>query len=258
MNRGLTLIELLLAIVLLTIVTAVTYFSFDAGAKAWRAGTELADSLHHADYVIEQLAMGLRSAYYPDAERPVGAYGFVLSDSGEGENAHDTISWVKLGTALVGADSPVAGTPHRIEVTVAPPDDRADDTAAREGGLAVRAWRLAALPEDFDPSKDVSTLVLTPRVVGLNCRVLDPENNLMEGDAPSADDELEWSDVWTDDYTNRLPYAVEVSLYLAPADSHSDPLEVKRIVELPLAPLAWRDKGAAGGKTGSTDRNRGK
>ena len=72
-RSGITLVELLLAITLMAIIASVTYFSFEAGTRAWRTGTEVANNLHHADYVLEQLVMGLRSAYYPDAARPAGA-----------------------------------------------------------------------------------------------------------------------------------------------------------------------------------------
>ncbi len=243
---GFTLLELLLAITLMAAIASVTYFSFEAGTRAWRTGTELADSLHHADYVLEQLVMGLRSACYPDAARPSGAYGLTLVNDGDEASARDTLGWVKLGTALVGADSPLADTPHRIEVTVMDPG-RDDLPEGSGGGLAVRAWRIAAQPEDFDPAESVKPMVLTSRVLGFNCRVLDPENNLQEGDAPSKDDELKWDDEWEGDHTNRLPHAVEISLYLEPARARDDPIEVKRIVEIPLAPLSWRDKGAAGG-----------
>ena len=246
-RRGLTLIELLLAITLMAIIASVTYFSFSAATRAWRTGTETANSLHHADYVLEQLAMGLRSAYYPDAARPSGAYGLTLADGGDGESARDTLGWVKLGTALVGADSPIAGTPHRVEVSVLAPG-ASDEPGFSEGGLAISAWRIVALPEEFDPKVSVKPMLLTTRVVGFNCRVLDPENNLQEGDAPSAEDELKWDDAWEDDRTNRLPYAVELSLYLDPGREREPPIEVKRIVEIPCAPLSWRDKGAAGGR----------
>lgn len=250
-GKGFTLIELMLSITLMAAIAAVTYFTFDAGTRAWRGGLEVADSLHHADFVIEQLVMGLRSACYPDAARPSGSYGLVLVNNGDDEHARDTLSWVKLGTALVGADSPIAGTPHRVEVSVLDPD-ASDDPAQAAGGLAVSAWRIVALPEDFDPTTAVKPLLLTPRVVGFNCRVLDPANNLQEGDAPSSDDELEWLDEWEGDFTNRLPYAVELSLYLEPAREQDPPMEVKRIVEIPLAPLSWRDKGAAGGRAETT------
>ena len=246
--RGLTLIELLLAITLMAIIASVTYFSFSAATRAWRTGTEAANSLHHADYVLEQLAMGLRSAYYPDAARPSGAYGLTLTDTGDGETARDTLGWVKLGSALVGADASVAGTPHRVEVSVLDPGT-SDEPGLAEGGLAVSAWRLVALPEDFDPRTSVKPMLLTTRVVGFNCRVLDPENNLQEGDAPSIEDELKWDDAWEDDRTNRLPFAVELSLYLDSGQEREPPIEVKRVVEIPCAPLSWRDKGAAGGRT---------
>ncbi len=253
--RGLTLIELLLAITLMAIIASVTYFSFSAATRAWRTGTEAANSLHHADYVLEQLAMGLRSAYYPDAARPSGAYGLTLTDTGDGETARDTLGWVKLGSALVGADASVAGTPHRVEVSVLDPGT-SDEPGLAEGGLSVSAWRLVALPEDFDPTTSVKPMLLTTRVVGFNCRVLNPENNLQEGDAPSAEDELTWEDAWEDDRTNRLPFAVELSLYLDSGQEREPPIEVKRVVEIPCAPLSWRDKGAAGGGTDTATTRR--
>ena len=253
--RGLTLIELLLAITLMAIIASVTYFSFSAATRAWRTGTETANSLHHADYVLEQLVMGLRSAYYPDVNQPAGAYGMMLTDNGDDASARDTLGWVKLGSALVGADSPVAGTPHRVEVSVLDPGT-SDEPGLAEGGLSVSAWRLVALPEDFDPTTSVKPMLLTTRVVGFNCRVLNPENNLQEGDAPSIEDELTWDDAWEDDRTNRLPFAVELSLYLDSGQEREPPIEVKRVVEIPCAPLSWRDKGAAGGRTDTSTTER--
>ncbi len=233
-RSGLTLIELILSVSILAMVAGVAYFSFDAGVRAWRAGTELADSLHHADYVLEQIVMGLRSSYYPDTGKSAGSYGFVLTDDGDGAEARDTMSWVKLGSALVGTEAPFAGIPHRVEVGVRDADEVApSDAAAGAGsGFAVRAWRIDNQPEDFDPGA-VPPVFLTPRVVGLNCRVLSNEQ--------TDEDELKWDDEWED--TNRVPFAVEVSLYLQPPREDDEPIQVQRIVEIPLALLSWRDKG---------------
>lgn len=265
MKKAFTLIELLLAITLLVVVSGVAYTSFTAATRAWRVGTDTADEISHADYILEQISMGLRSAYYPDAANPSGAYGFVVTDTGEGPDARDRVSWVKLGTSLVGADSPIAGTPHRVELYVADESEAAEENLPAPG-LALRAWRLVAQTEDFDPTdtESVRPILLTPQVVGMDILPLDPEDNLAEGHGiePSEDgEELEWmQDEWTGDYTNRLPYAVQVALYLPPAQGKHDPIEVKRVVVLPTAPLSWRDKGAAGGsaETGQTsnDRNR--
>jgi hypothetical protein len=56
---------------------------------------------------------------------------------------------------------------------------------------------------------------------------------------PEADmeDEIEWIDEWED--TNRLPYSVEVTLWMDPVEEDDDPIELKRVVQVPLAPLSW-------------------
>ena len=263
MKKAFTLIELLLAITLLVVVAGVAYTSFTAATRAWRVGTEVADKISHADYILEQISMGLRSAYYPDAANPAGAYGFVVTDTGEGADARDRVSWVKLGTSLVGADSPIAGTPHRVELYVADESQAAADELPAPG-LALRAWRLVAQTEDFDAydNEHVRPILLTPQIIGMDILPLDPQDNLEEGHGLTPDeegDELKWmQDEWTGDYTNRLPYAVQVALYLPPARGERDPIEVKRVVVLPTAPLSWRDKGAAGGsaETGGNARDR--
>lgn len=255
---GFTLVEMMLAITILAVIVGVAYFSFDAGVRAWRAGTELADNINHADYVLEQIVMGLRSAYYPDAGGANPNYGFSLDDDeSDGASARDVISWVKLGSALVGADTPFAGIPHRVEISVRDPDT---DKNATGSGFAVRAWRIDAQPEDFDPDEEVEPFFLTSRVIGMNCRTL---ANEQDEDA----EELEWEDEWED--TNRVPFAVEITLYLQPERKGGEPVAVQRIAEIPLAPLSWADKGikspiawnpnngsSAGSTTGNSGRNR--
>ena len=231
-KSGFTMVELILAVTILAVVTSVAYFTFDAGVRAWRSGTQMADSLSHADYVLEQIVMGLRSAYYPDGKDANGNYGFVLTDDGsEGESARDVISWVKLGSALVGSDNSFAGIPHRVEISVRDPDS---SSGVDGSGFAVRAWRIDAQPEDFDPEEDVEPFFLTSRVLGMNCRTLSLEQE-------EDDDELTWDDEWED--TNRVPFAVEITLFLEPSREGDDPIEVQRIAEIPLAPLSWADKG---------------
>jgi hypothetical protein len=56
---------------------------------------------------------------------------------------------------------------------------------------------------------------------------------------PEADieDEIEWIDDWED--TNRLPYSVEVTLWMDPVEEGDEPIELKRVVQIPLGPLSW-------------------
>ena len=125
--------ELMLAIAILSAVTVVMYMTLAVIAGAWRRTVVMSENVNHGDFVMDQLIMGLRSTYYPQAGiNP--KYGFLHEDGGDGELADDSISWVKLGGAVVGRNSPFAGTPHRIEISM--------QDADRGRGIAFRAWRL--------------------------------------------------------------------------------------------------------------------
>jgi prepilin-type N-terminal cleavage/methylation domain-containing protein len=218
---GFTLLEILLAVTILSLVATVTFMTFAAATSAWQRGSRLADNLHHGDFVIQQLVMGLRSAYYPDgAKGGAPEYGFWHEDNGEGASAEDEISWVKLGGALVGRDNAFAETPHRVRFLVT--DDEDGDSAA-----AVIAWRLQGQPEDFDP-EDIDPVFLSKRVVGFNCRAAWE----LDGDG-----EIDWLDEWEE--TNKIPTIVEVSLYVQPPQEDDDPIEVKRVIGLRVGALAW-------------------
>ncbi len=252
-----TLIELILAISLLATITVTAYVCLSTATRAWRVGVEAADAVNHGDYIMEQILMGLRSAYYPpEAEKvddATGQYGMQLVNDGDEEDAQDSLTWVKVGSALVGADSEVANTPHKIILSIVRKGE-SENEDLDAGGLVLKSWRMSALPEDFDPDDEnfVKPLLLMPGVVGLNFRVFNPKDNLEEGKLPGVpdeessfelDDEEKWiDDDWTGDYTNRLPYAVETTLYLEPPDDRSDPIKVQRVTTLPTAFLSWPEK----------------
>jgi len=213
MRKGFTLVEMLLAVGLLAVVTALTFLTFTTVARAWKRGTDMADGIHHGDFVLDNLVMALRSAYYPAGGGR--GYGFVLEDSGDGPNASDVISWVKLGSSLVGRHSELADNPHRVRFSI---EDRDGEHRA-----AVRAWRIIGQPDDFDPS-DVEPVFISGQVKGLDCRCA----------LKIEDGSIEWEDEWKDENTNRLPRFVEITVYLDDGDQGSEPFELKRIVEMPL------------------------
>lgn len=219
-KKGFTLLEILLAVTILSVVSAVTFMTFSAATTAWQKGTKMADSMHHGDFVIDQLVMGLRSAYYP--EENGSEYGFWHKDGGDGENAHDEISWVKLGGALVGRNSRFAETPHRVRFYIG--EDEDGDSAA-----CVKAWRLQGQVKDFDPD-EVKPLYLSKHIVGFNCRMA----------WEMKDGEIDWLDKWEDDLTNKIPTVVEITLYVDPPRKGEDPIEMKRVVGLRLGALAWK------------------
>ena len=225
-RAGFTLVEMLLALTLLGLLTAMLFTSFYTVSHAWEAGRSAIDSAGHADYLMEQLSAALRSAYTPGVGEK---YGLIFEDDGEDEDAKDTIEWTKVGPALIGEDAEFAGVPHRVKVMVTEPDG--DD---HPGGFTVRAWRQDLQLDDFNAEEDAAEICLSPKVVALNCRMLDPDKK--ENSKLQDEDELNWVDEWTK--TNTLPSAIEITLYMEPAEKGEEPIETKRIIELPMANLS--------------------
>lgn len=220
-RAGFTLVEILIALTLLGLLTVMLFTSFYSVTRAWETGRSVIDSTGHSDYLMEQLTAALRSAYTPGSGEK---YGLIFQDDGEDEDARDTIEWTKVGPALVGEDAEFASVPHRIRVSIT------DEDGDFPGGFTVRAWRQDLQLEDFDPEVDTTELCLSPKVIGFNCRLLDPDQ------ARTADDEINWIDEWTK--TNMLPTALELTLWMKPPEDDGDPIESKRIVEIPMGALS--------------------
>jgi len=245
-RSGFTLVEIVMAISILAVMMLISFFSFDAIVRSWRAGQEMSNTMGQADYVIDQIVSGLRSGYYPDIGKQDYKYGFQLISDGDDATAHDSISWVKMGPALVGEECGFAESPHRVSLSVFDGGRDGSD----EQGLALRAWRIDLQLEDFKPEEEVADFILAPRVIGMNCRVLDKTQ-------PKKDDLPNWQDEWK--FSNSIPKAVELTLYMQPLKENEEPLEIKRIIEMPMSELSLNpvsnDKGrqASGGNS-----NRGK
>ena len=54
-----------------------------------------------------------------------------------------------------------------------------------------------------------------------------------------------WGKAWCDnlerysDFSNRLPRAVEITLFLQPVEEGEEPLEMKRVVQIPMSDASW-------------------
>lgn len=239
-KQGFTLLELTMAIMILAVMMLISFFCFDAVVQSWNAGIEMADSMAQADYVMEQVVSGLRSAFYPDAGVQTERYGFQLYSDGDGEDATDSISWTKIGRALVGERTQLAEVPHRVELYI----DR--NMSWDERGLMVKAWRDALQIDDFDPEEDVEPFMLAPRVIGFDCRVL-------KEPPPASAKEVEWEDEWK--FSNSIPYKVSLTFYMRPLKEREEPLAITRDIEIPLWDLS-QNPVKQGGSRDSTRRER--
>ena len=64
MKRGFTLLEILLAIMILSIMTIISTLVFHTIVHNWTLATEMADNMQRVDYITAQVAYALRSAYF--------------------------------------------------------------------------------------------------------------------------------------------------------------------------------------------------
>lgn len=226
MPRGFTLIELLVAISLFATAMAITFSTFYSITKAWQKGESMADDLNRGEYVMEQLVVGLRSAFFPvtQTKKSGNDYGFILEDMGSDSCSGDVISWVKTGAALLGVDNVLQRGLHRVSISI-------EDDEDGHSAIASRVWRPYANPDTFN-FEDLKPLYLSTKITGFNCRV--STNRTEEG--------WEWESLWENEATNHLPLAVELTLYLEPVEKGGQPVEMKRLVEIPVAPLSLSGK----------------
>ncbi len=219
-GNGFTLVEILVAIAIMALAATIATSTFFVISRSYQHGTALTENLHYGDFMMEQLVLGLRSAHHPERSPGVNsAYGFWLEDGGIGPYARDRISWVKNGSALIGSHAEVARVPHRIDFSL----EREQD-----GGMAavVRAWRPAIEPDDFE-IEWLQPIVVSRRLRGFECRVA---TNMVNN-------ELVWEEEW--ELTNRIPPAIELTLYLEPIEKGSEPIRMRRVIGMPIAPLSW-------------------
>ena len=243
MKRGFTMLEIMLAIIILAIMTIVSMWTFRTIVRNWGLATEMADNMQRVDYALAQVTSALRSAYFPLDGKATEADGFMLIDNNPDNDPEesDTICWTKLGQAIVGRNSRFGASPHRVKLYVHTENDRMERgaTAYQRNKLGKKAppeeYGLVAdvngeekfRPEDYDEDEDDDTeyYTLGPNVQGFNCRVLDK-------DQPFKDDRANWSDTW--DTSNCIPRRVQLTFWMKPVDDNKEPYPIVRVVEIPL------------------------
>ena len=271
-HRGFTLIEMLLATMLVGVLTTFSILTFRSVSHGWQVSADYLDKMQRTDYALNQVISGLRSMYYPHDGSQNEKYGFILQNRGEGEDPRrsDVIEWSKLGSALVGTKSDKADSVHRVQIMVLEEGD--DDYAEpiQKTGLYARIMRDSALGEDKDEDDTDLTfgnadlyqpVLIADGVTGFNCRVLKKaEDAEATGANNNKSDRREFEDEFSE--SNAVPYKVELTFQIEKPDdtfrSQTHRAPMVRIVRLPIheqsldgaAPPGKNDNGKKGGKTG--------
>ena len=233
MKRGFTMIELLLAVMLLAIMTVVTGLTFNTIVRNWQRSMDYIDGLQRAEYGMRQIVSGIKSAYCPPSGDNTGRYGFMVAERGTMREAQSDIEWTKIGTSIIGSRSAISDVPHRVRLWVK--DDLESDETP---GLYASVKRIDLVPEgeeeEIKEREDEifeEGFLLVEGIRRFECRVLKSADS-----AYTADNEYDWkkADEWTGADTNKLPYKVELTFELEPVERDAEPAIIKRIVEIPL------------------------
>ena len=242
MRRAFTLIEMLLAVVLVGVITALTLLTFRAVTNGWQVSTDYIDKSQRVDFALNQVISGLRSLYYPHDGQQNYDYGFVLEDNGDGENPDDSdvIEWSKRGSAIVGTKSSAVDTVHRVRLMILEEGNSDFKDRIEVTGLYARHCPDVTLrpkddPDDVDYSfandEMYQPVLIADGIVGFNCRVLKDKEQVKE----SENDATLFEDTW--DSSNSVPYKVELTFYMSDPEGRayrSNSAPIMRIVRLPL------------------------
>lgn len=249
MKSAFTIVELMLAVLILSILTIVSTWTFHTVVRNWNLATEMADNVQRADYALAQITSAIRSAYFPTSGQATDADGFQLEDGNprNSPDESDMIAWTKLGPAIVGRNSRFAKSAHHISMYVVEPG-KSDVAAYANGGLVCDViGETKFRPEDFD-DEDLDNwdhFVLSEDVQGFNCRVLDKSE-------PFKDEKANWRDTW--DTSNCIPRRVQLTFWMKPLEDEKEPYPIVRVIEIPLWDASQNqiktDSSGTGGRDG--------
>lgn len=240
MKRAFTLVELLLAVVLTGVLTAVTMMTFHSVTNGWQISTDYIDKMQRTDFALNQVVGALRSMYYPHDGKQDEHYGFMLTDNGEGTDPDrsDVIEWSKIGTAIVGNKSSVADSVHRVQVMVLEEGNRDWKEEIQKTGLYARQCPDIALrPKDdevdysFANDEMYQPVLIADGIVGFNCRVMKTPEDVEEDENVKAKFENEWTS------SNSVPYKIELTFRIADPEGRayrSNTAPIIRIVKIPI------------------------
>ena len=286
MRRGFTMIEMLLATMLVGVLTTLSILTFQAVTHGWQASTDYLDKMQRTDYALNQLIIALRSAYWPEegegasgksGEATKGGgtgdgkernqYGFYDPYDREGERPSDSdiIEWTKKGSALIGSENAMADSVHRVRVMILEEGDTEDGDdekfekfkfreAIKKTGLYARAFVDPALASDTSEKDDAHDYYPQPTlvadgVVGFRCRTIkEPPSKTNDKSRKKGGYDKD-SDAVQDTFEDKgFPYAVELTLFIEKRDDEFfSQKEKSTVVRVIKIPIYESSQGGSAG-----------
>lgn len=224
-QRGFTLVEILLAVMIIAFMAGSLFATFAAGLKLERRAQQSFQDIGERRLIIEQLTRDLGRIVYYDFSGSFSDkksftvdathFAFVIDDEGQ-------LKWVRY--SLVAED---AGKVKTIQLGITSKRNVAVSTVS---STDVRLLTLVREENDFDPS-----FVLTDSFEQkemLTARVADQGWQFSFASTLESQTKIEWQTNWENDY---LPAAVRVNISIKSASG-----EIKKIVRDFVLPAGGR------------------
>lgn len=211
-TRGFTLLELMVAMVILTIAMSIAFQAFSGTIRGWRRGTEVLEGIKHGDFAMTQLSSALNSTIY--FFNPRKSYAFKIEKDFYSGLPADTLSFVTASSAFMPEGSPLQHGPHRLKLYI-------DDDEEGNPALFSTAFPAVANEEDTENEYDEVPHLVSRSVQGLEILLYDED----------MDDWI--TDDWEEE--NSIPEQVMIVIYVAPENEDDEPIVFTRILEIPVA-----------------------
>jgi general secretion pathway protein J len=205
-RAGFTLVEVLAAVAILTLVLVGVYGLWSGSLRAWRRGGEATEVFQRQRVVMESLAELAQSAVYfassPNLYAVIGAKNPGLGDS---------VSFVTASDAFLPPSEANDAGMRRVIISL-------EQDEYRRTYLAI--VNQPALGVSTDSKRELQAHVLSMDVSGFFVRYLDPRDG-------------GWYDKWED--ANVLPAAMEFTVVFGQSGDKIPSVTVTRAIDLPIA-----------------------
>jgi prepilin-type N-terminal cleavage/methylation domain-containing protein len=211
-RRAFTLLELMVAMIILTIAMSIAFQAFTGTIRGWKRGTEVVEGIKHGDFAMTQLSAAINSTIY--FFNPRKNYAFEIEKDTTRGLPSDTLSFVTASSAFIPAGSPFEKGPHRLKIFI-------DDDDYGDPALFASAMPAVANDEDVEDEYDEEPTIVTRSVQGLEILIWDEELE-------------DWTDEWEKE--NAVPERVLIRIYVVSEDENEEPMEFVRVLDIPVAP----------------------
>jgi prepilin-type N-terminal cleavage/methylation domain-containing protein len=215
-RRGFTLVEVLLAVTILSLIITAVYSTWSASLMAWRRGGDASAVFQRQRIVMDTLTELAQSVVFFSGES-AGLYAVTgTSKPGWG----DAVSFVTASDVLLPPSEAIDAGMRRVTISLE------QDEYGRMYLAIVNSPAVSA--GETNITAELQAHVLSMDVSGFSVRYLDPRDNA-------------WYDKWEDG--NVLPLAMEFTVMFGREGDRLPPVVVTRAIDLPIAAFVAQNTG---------------